>query len=182
MCLVFFFPLFLRVFFKLIPVQKFTHLKLQKFQFIFGSLPSLYPRTDGISLQQWEDGETRIQNKYFLTGSFLSTLLVFSSAGAAHCLLPHDRQELCLPSNQVRAHEYILFYSQKRIWAWQVNRISVYTHTRVHIHTELMPMHTEVFGEWGPGELSSPSRPKIFGKLLMQPCRETSPHQYIKRR
>lgn len=41
---------------KSVSVQKFTHLKLQKFQFIFSSLQSLDPSTDRISLQQQEDG------------------------------------------------------------------------------------------------------------------------------
>lgn len=54
-----------------------------KFQFTFGSLHSPHPRTDGISLQQWEDGETRIRNKYFLTGSFLSTLVFWFIRGSS---------------------------------------------------------------------------------------------------
>lgn len=51
-----FFLCFCYFFKKSIPVQKFTHLQLQKFQFIFGSLQSLDPSTDRISLQQQEDG------------------------------------------------------------------------------------------------------------------------------
>lgn len=60
--------------------------------------------------------------------------------------------------------------------------LSAHAHTGVHIHRELMPTHTEVFGEWGPGKLLSPSRLETFGKFLMQSCRETSPHQYTKHR
>lgn len=155
------FSLFLLFFFKeSVPVQKFTHLKLQKSQFIFGSLQSLDPSADRISLEQQEHGGTP-----------------FSSGGAARCLLEHDSQELCLQSHRVWAHEYIPFYSKNERWAWRVNRISVCPHIHEYTCTQHLHPHMQEFlSEWGPGEVLTPSRTKTVGKFLMQPWQETSPH------